>query len=337
MGKLVAIVCIAFMLQFSHQLSLAAQPSSDTYDKDLQNERAKLINYVDRLRSFIANSNDISARTTNSKVSFRVSDEGVPNAWVSQSTHGGPITVQITAEYRLLAVYLADAEVVSFLDNTFAPCQQSYMASLFKVLASNRQRIASGEKPRRIPAPEVFLRASDDVCRQFQNRFPIDKKYREGRDNAVNEVMGLSYLHELGHVANGHTMVDLSSLDKLPSPSERLAGFVRLMERSREQEYQADAWAIDRLVDLSNNPLEALSNVLLTFYMSFSGLDCSMEAADSHPNGYQRFAKQMLRMKDRAIVSGKIHQNSQAVSVIDDLLHLASKAQAQLECPHATR
>jgi hypothetical protein len=309
-----------------------AQTNPSDYETDLRVERAKLEAHIKLLRAVIANSNDSHFKNIDRQVRFQISDLNVPNAMVGRNQQTGITTVYMTAEYRLLATYLADVDLIVTLNNDFNVCRDNYVDAVVRVLATNRQISASGGIARRIPAPEVFLDAAAPNCQPFKKRFPIEIKYRQKRDQTADVVIGLGYLHELGHFALGHSPVNLSSIEQLPTNSLRLDEFVRLMARSRTQESQADDWAIDRLVDLSPDPVLSLTNVLLTFYMSYSGLDCSLEQADSHPNGYQRFVRQMKRMKDRATAAGKF-TNQEAAAVIDDLSVHAIKAKEELKCP----
>lgn len=324
----VAMCCLAL-----HFAPATAQVSGGNYEEDLAEEGVKLDAYIKWLRPLFAQYGDASVKSLESQVRFRVSDEQVPNAWVGRDPNSGRTTIFMTAQYRLLITYLADADVVSFTSPEFIQCRQTYVDTLFRTLAENRQRSASGSPPRRLLAPEIYLDTASAGCRQFKKNFPIDPKHRPARDMAVNTVVALGYLHELGHVALGHSAVSLASIEQLPTNSLRLNEFARLMSRSRSQEVQADDWAIDRFVDLSNNPLEALTNVLSTFYLAFGGFDCSLEAADSHPNGFQRFARQMGRLKDRATAAGKFPTNKDIASHIDDTSALAAKAQQNLQCP----
>lgn len=310
-----------------------AQVNGGDYEKDLAEEGVKLDAYFKWLRPLLAQYGDASLKSVEKQVRFRVSDKQVPNAWVGRDPSSGRITIFMTAQYRLLITYLADADVVSSISPGFFECRRTYVETLFRALASNRQRSDSGSPPRRLLAPEVYLDTASAGCRQFKDRFPIDPKYRPARDYAVNIVVFLGYLHELGHVAYGHSLVSLDSIDQLPPNSQRLNEFLRLMSRSRAQEAQADDWAIDRFVDIEPNPLEALTNVLSTFYLAFGGLDCSLEAADTHPNGFRRFARQMGRLKDRATAAGKLPSNKDVARLIDDTIALAAKAQQSLECP----
>ena len=310
-----------------------AQVSGGDYEKDLAQEGAKLEAYMKWLRPLHEQYGDSSLKSVEQQVRFRVSNEPVPNAWVGRDSSSGQYTIFMTAQYRLLITYLADADVVSSISPGFFQCRQAYVETLFRSLASNRQRSASGLPPRRLLAPEVYLDTASASCRQFKGQFPIDPKYRQRRDNAVNIVVALGYLHELGHIAQGHQLVSLASIDQLPTNSQRLNEFIQLMSRSRAQETQADDWAIDKFVDLSPNPFEAVTNVLSTFYLAFGGFDCSLEAADTHPNGFQRFARQMRRMKDRASAAGKFPGSKDIANIIDDASKLAEKAQQSLECP----
>lgn len=317
-----------------HIAPATAQVSGGDYEKDLAEEGVKLDTYIKWLRPLHAKYGNSSLKSVEQQVRFLVSDEQVPNAWVGLNPSSGRKTVFMTAQYRLLITYLADADVVSSISPGFFHCRQTYVDTLFRALASNRQRSASGSPPRRLLAPEVFLdTASSAGCRQFKDKFPIDPKYRPARDYAVNIVVALGYLHELGHVALGHSSVSLASIDQLPSNSQRLNEFLRLMSRSRAQEAEADDWAIDRFVDIEPNPLRALTNVLSTFYLAFGGIDCSLEAADTHPNGFQRFARQMGRLKERATAANKFPSNQDVARLIDETIALAEKAQQSLQCP----
>ena len=326
----IALAATTFVLQIGQAF---AQLSAGNYEEDLSEEGVKLDAYINRLRPLLAQYGDASVKSLESQVRFRISNERIPNAWVVKD-NSGRSTIFMTSEYRLLIAYLADADVISFTVPGFIQCRQTYVYALFRSLAVNRQRSASGSAPRRLPAPEVYLDTASAGCREFRGKFPIEAKYRPARDVAVNTVVALGYLHELGHIALGHAGVSLANIEVLPTNSMRLNEFIRLMTRSRAQEFQADDWAIDRFVDLSNNPLEALTNVLSTFYLAFGGFDCSLEAADSHPNGFQRFARQMGRLKARATAAGKFPKSNEVAQLIDDTNALAAKAQQNLKCPN---
>lgn len=332
MGLLLRIGWVAVAL-FLLAGQLHAQGSGGNYEEDLAEEGIKLKTYIERLRPLLAQHGDASVKAIESQIRFQTSNERFPNAWVVRDPGSGRSTIFMTPAYRLLITYLADADVVSFTTPGFINCRQIYVDALFNSLGNNRTRSASGQTPRRLLAPEVFLDTAPGSCDKFKAKFPIEPKHRPGRDYAVNNVVALGYLHELGHVALGHTPVSIANLEALPTNSMRLNEFARLMTRSRSQEYQADDWAIDRFVELSNNPLEALTNVLSTFYLAFGGFDCSLEAADTHPNGFQRFSRQMDRLKTRAKALGKFPNNPELTKLIDDTAAVAAKAQTNLQCP----
>ncbi|WP_027716707.1 hypothetical protein [Desulfuromonas sp. TF] len=327
------ILAVTLVSLFICPSAAISKNSGGNYLEDLNVERQKLSNYIEWFRKTFSQNGDVALESLIQQIPFQVSDKPFPNAWVAYDQNSKKKTIYMTAEYRLLITYIADANQVSVHSPEFFPCKNMYINALFDALAGNRQRIANDLPPRRLPAPEIFLETTPAYCNQYKSSFPIDPKFRPARDYSVNVVIGLGYLHELGHIASGHSYVDLSTLDKLTTITQRLNEFLKLMGRSRSQEVEADDWAIDRFVELSNNPIEALSNVLADFYLAFGGFDCSIESADSHPNGYQRFSRQMGRMKDRAIAAGKFPDSQELTLLINDTTELAAKIQYQLKCP----
>ena len=311
---------------------VSAQSAGGNYLEDLANERIKLEARMRSLRTTLSMHGDSTVQTVERQVRFEVSELPIPNAWVARDPNTGVSTIFMTAEYRLAITYLADSDIVSAATAGYFKCNMAYVQRMFDALASNRARSSSGQAPLRLPSPEVYLSSASSDCRPYQARFPIDPALRAQRDAQVDMVIALGYLHELGHVARGHQPVSLAAIDRLPTNERRLNEFARLMSRSREQETQADDWASDRFVDLSSNPMVALSSVLSAFYLAFGGFDCSLEAADSHPNGYQRFARQIGRIKDRATTAGKFPNSAAIAQLIEDARSLASKAQENLKC-----
>lgn len=311
---------------------VSAQASGGNYVEDLAGERIKLEERIRALRATLAAQGDATVTTLERQVRFQVSSLPIPNAWVGKDAATGVSTIFMTAEYRLIMTYLADSDIISATVPGYFDCNMAYIQRIFEALASNRARIASGQAPLRLPSPEIYLNTAPASCRKYQELFPIRQALRPARDAQVDMVLALSYLHELGHVARGHQPVNLSGLGELTSDRQRLNEFARLMSRSREQENQADDWASDRFADLSSNPMAALSSVLSAFYLAFGGFDCSLEAADSHPNGYQRFARQVGRITDRAAAAGKFQRNETLVRLIQDIRSVAAKAQEKLRC-----
>src|SRR4051794_23637358 len=112
------------------------------------------------------------------------------------------------------------------------------------------------------------------------------------------------------------------------APNERMEAFLAMTRRSRFQESQADQWAVDQYATVPN-PWGLI--LTLGYFVSFSGFDCSMEAADSHPNGFQRFVKVITRLRNQM---GKNHKPvpKEIDSVITDTKILADKAKEQLRC-----
>jgi hypothetical protein len=331
LSKIIQTVCMIncfFFMSFS-----MPQVSGGNYQEDLVEEGKKLVKFIERVKSLHIQLGDASLKSLESKTRFRLSSEKLPNAWVIRDPNSDTATIYMTAEYRLLITYLADADVISFTTPKFFHCREGYVSALFRSLAAIQQSSVSGSASRRLLAPEVYLETASSDCSKFKSKFPIDQQYRFERDKAVDRVVVLGYLHELGHIALGHSAVSLSAIDSLPTSTLRLREFIRLMSRSRAQESAADDWAIDRFVDLSPTPLEAFSNVLSTFYLTFGGVNCSLESADSHPNGFQRFARQMGRLKERATKAGKFPSNKDLAKIIDDTTSVAAKAQLSLKCP----
>jgi hypothetical protein len=200
---------LSFLIVFSSHTT--AISGFNNYQEELSIEKEKLTNFVAYFRSIINEFGNPRLMNLDNRVDFRIVDLPIPNAWAGYSRTTRRPTIYMTPTLRLLITYLADADVISFLYPDFLFCRGTYVNSLFKNLADNRKRMSEGLSPYNIPAPEIFLSGSSPPCRDYKDMFPIDPQYRQSRDHVGNIVVGLIYLHELGHIALGHSAIWPSS------------------------------------------------------------------------------------------------------------------------------
>ena len=297
---------------------------ADPYSDELDIQRTRLSAFIAILRAEIDAHGDAYARQAQAKTAFDVSSMRLPNAWVVRVSPDH-YQVQITPSYRLLATYITDVDVIASVDFSIMDCRTDYVAFLYRTLR------AAGENGdnAQIPSPEGFF-SSDSKCAAYVGRFPIPQQYGAGRDQVVDLIVELAYLHELGHVQLQHSPVDISGLPQVAT-AESMRQFITLMRRSQDQENQADLWGVARVAP---NPYVMVNNAFFGFFMAFGGADCSNQFAQDHPNGFQRYSRMVQYMNSLAAQTTNIplDKKQQMTGIIQDMSKIAAKAQTLLHC-----
>ncbi len=298
---------------------------ADAYLDELEIQKSNLNGFIAILKGEISAHGDASVKSAEAKTEFVVSPQRVVNAWVAR-VDPGRYQVQITPTFRLLATYVTDVDVVASTDVSILDCRMDYIALLYRYLGS----VSVNGSDTQIPSPGGFF-ARDSKCASYAGRFPIPPQYKFGRDQVVNVIVELAYLHELGHVALQHPAVDLTALPKVPT-SDSLRQFRILMRRSQAQETEADLWGVARFVSMTPNPYVMVNNAEFNFFMAFGGADCSAQPGQDHPNGFQRYSHMVDYMSTVASQQHIGPANPEMPSIIQDMTKLADKAQTKMHC-----
>lgn len=266
------------------------------------------------------------------RTEVEVKSLGLPSPFVTRFT-GGMSRITLPSEFLLLAKFVGDAAVVGFSSQELTACASGYLERLRDRLSENSRRAAKGSALRHLPPPEEYARSVGSTCAAFAKRFPISKHERDVRDQGVRSVVMFALLHELGHTALSHRPIDAAIRDPSLSPEQRMNAFMEAMRGSRKLETEADTWAADTLAAIGGGHSDIVNTVMVNYFLAVTGLDCFMEAADSHPNGIRRFSHIVTRFQlANESATGKAWP-SQVADVARDLQAFSDKAASLLGCP----
>jgi hypothetical protein len=303
--------------------------ASATPADDLQASQEKLSGIVIILGRLVGARGDAELRSLYDSTRFDVRKLGVPNMAVGMQ--GGQFTVSAAAEYHLLMTYVADTSIVTMTRPKYNKCAAAYGQYLSKEIQRLRERAAESKPIGRFLAPEEFARDRLDLCDSWWTFFPIPEAQRPARDSGVNAAIILSFLHELGHIALNHRGPDFESLRSVPEGTRRMKVFMDMSKHSRDQEDAADQWGTDRAVMLGATPRDIINPTLISGFIVFTGVDCSLERIDDHSNGATRVQLIISRYIQQVEKQGA-RIDAQIKALSNEYVALAKKARAKLSC-----
>jgi hypothetical protein len=213
-------------------------------------------------------------------VRFVVEDSIFPIVWVEPGAADAPSVIRMTTQFRLLLSYLTESGLITTRRPRFQDCNAAYRVYLFNLFAENSERTTKGLSFRDIDAPEVFATESTGSCKSFTKQFPLAENQRPIRDNIVGLSLMFFYFHELGHIAKEHA----NPLRLTASTEEaRQKQFLAYLRRSQQQEAEADAWAVDQIVEMNTQPNGLYFVSAFELMTVWSGIDCRTESFSTHP------------------------------------------------------
>jgi hypothetical protein len=306
--------------------------AQDDYQSWVRNAELELRALTKYQTDFMRAQGPSPVRALLDRTEVEVRSLGLPSPFVTRFA-GGMSRITLPSEFLLLAKFVGDAAVVGFSSQAFNACATGYLESLRDRLSENSRRAAKGSALLRLPAPEEYAQSVGPTCAAFAKRFPISKQERDMRDQGVRSVVMFALLHELGHAALSHRPIDAAVRDPSLSPEQRMSAFMEAMRGSRKLETDADIWAADTLAAIGGGYSDVVNTVMVNYFLAITGLDCLMEAADSHPNGIRRFSRIVTRFKlANESATGKAWP-SQVAEVARDLQLFSDKAASLLGCP----
>lgn len=152
----------------------------------------------------------------------------------------------------------------------------SYMSYVSEQYQKNSGRHAEGLARLRIPTPYDFAHWSEKDIDEFYS----DSDINAARNVVLSGAFAFLLAHEVGHHVKGH----------VDHPAADLAG-------RREQEFEADAWAIDLLVRKKLNPVDGIIPLLFFFYTDQHPV--STERLSDHPADARRLLQMYERLSQR--------------------------------------
>ena len=285
------------------------------------------------LRVWIRDKGTQEAKSADSSVNFYVDDSVVPYAITLNSGSGNDVQIRMSNELRVLFVYFSDVDILQSQHSQFFPCVSKYKDYLFTTFAENAKRSAAQQPVVEFEQPEVFAYSLGGVCSGFDNLFPLPKDLRPLRDKGVDAAVGFLYFHELGHVALHHNAAGLDAFIAAKNDADRQRAFLAWNKNSRQQERDADAWAIQQLTKMGIPPQDLAIGPVLDIFLASSGLNCAFDSISTHDNALARTSE----MTD-AIRSAYVKQYHREISpelqlIFSNFKSLNASAKNQLQCP----
>jgi hypothetical protein len=244
------------------------------YEKDLDASRTNTSLIIADIRPKLFDDLPPAELQIYNQIQFSVSSEDkIMNAY---ATHTGGVRRVVVTEAIGRAIKLnTDAFLIEqlyhkpgFLGN--------YMSFVCERYHMNYKRYAQGLPPLRIDAPYERAHMSDKDVDEFYSDSDVNK----ARNIALGGAFAFLLAHEVGHHIKGH--VDHRAAD--------LAG-------RREQESEADAWAIDLLVKKKLNPVDGMIPLLFFYYTDQNPIETEQQS--DHPADARRLLRMYQGLSER--------------------------------------
>lgn len=313
---------------------ITALDANANYSEDLDNQRNVVREAFRRIQAAIRKfSKPQELIEINSATSVIIENADIPNIAVARNPNTRQIEIHTTPTFGLIVNYVSDVVTYSISNSAFFQCQIEYQEYLHSDLVKHGARINAGKSGIRFLAPEDYFNSIGSYeCKKYAKAFPLADQLRLPRDNIMISILAFFYLHELGHIAKSHQGIYATSTGTSTSQKEQIREFSRLMSRSREQEYEADAWAVRTMINSGAGLNEIVSPALPAYLVVAGGFDCFFEASETHPNGYQRFSRIVAVAKNAYEDKYAQPLPDNVRAVFDDAIKLAEKARKKLNC-----
>lgn len=257
-------------------LLVAASANAQNHPKetDLENSRVSTSLIMADLRPKLFGDLPPEELAIYNEIKFSVSlDDRVMNAYATAK--GGVRRVILTAAIGRATELNGDAFLMGqrYHMHGFLGSYMSYLCGQYQ---KNSLRYAEGLPPLRISTPYDFARWSEKAIGEFNSDTDINK----ARNTVLSGAFAFLLAHEVGHHVKGH----------IDHPASDLAG-------RRQQESEADAWAIDLLVRKKLNPVDGMIPLLFFFYTDQHPV--STEQMSDHPADATRLLQMYEGLSER--------------------------------------
>lgn len=308
-------------------------PARGSSQIDLDNQLPQLNTHIALVRRLIAARGSPDARTADARVEFVAAPSLLPFA-SSEVFRDGHSRIQISSQFRLLLAYFAELNILNTTAPQLKECLIRYRDMVGQTYIENLSRVDERRMIDDTPSPERYAMAMGPQCASLESSLPIDVKFRGFRDYEVNLAVTFTYLHELGHLVLNHHPISDDALRAAFTEEEKMKVFLDTMKRSRNQEYEADRWAVREMVQLNAHPLEIMSPPLSDLFIATSGIDCYFRLGMTHPDSTARSARIITAIRQEAASRPQRNQITPEVDqVFSDIVSLSKKAEKGLRCP----
>jgi hypothetical protein len=300
---------------------------------DLDSQINQISNHVRFMRHLIAMKGSPRSISADAKVDFVATPSILPFA-SAQTRQDGRGRIQISSQFRLLLVYFTELNILLSEMPELGDCLINYREMVEKTHQANmyKENTATGNIDD-IPSPERYAIAMDPKCFVLQERLPLREDQRGLRNYQVNLAIAFTYFHELGHLSLGHKPLTDDVFRGVSSEEDKRKVFIDSMKFSREQEHEADRWAVQEMMFLNAHPLELVTPGLLDMIIATSGIDCRLRLIMTHPDPVARIANIVIAIRREAAFRNGAKVHAEVDQFFSDLLAFRRKVERILECP----
>jgi hypothetical protein len=257
--------------------------------KDLNEFRNFTIIDIRNFRVALREQGTSELKSADSGVQFVMEDSLLPLAWVEPGRMGQSTYIRMTPQLPLVMSYLSESSLVEMSIPSIQSCSQQYRKYLFDVFHENTEQMMKGQSIKDIDSPEAFAVSYGGVCKGCEKYFnPIPQELRPRRDRAVKTSIFFFYCHELGHIAKNHRQPSSIRFLAATDEKQRNQAFLEYMRSSREQETEADQWAIDQMIKMGMSPIDLMVTPAFELMIAYGGIECAFEKISTHPLGVTR-------------------------------------------------
>ena len=265
-------VVISFLLLMAHALVAQTQP---TREQDVEDSRASTALIVEDIRSKLFVGLPASEQQIYDQIVFSVSSDSAINAYATHK--GGQRRVVLTEGIGRATELNTDAFLIDQMYHR-SGFLGDYMNFVCTRYQSNNKRYSQGLPPNKIPSPYEYAGWTD---RDLTN-FYADRDINHARNVALGGAFAFILAHEVAHQIKGHVDLPHSSLS---------------LAQRRQNETEADAWAIDLLVKKKLNPVDGMIPLLFFFFTDQHPI--SDENVSDHPADERRLLAMYQGLSDR--------------------------------------
>jgi hypothetical protein len=292
------------------------------------------ISNIREARSWIRKAGTPEAQEADSKVKLAVNSSLMLSPYVKSDVDEKIYEIVFPTQLSILVSYLSETDVVVFESQEYLPCREEYGRYLRNTQVINSDQFVKGAALQDYMAPELFFASLGSIhCKPLAKLFPIKEQLKPLRNSSLISSIYFMYFHELGHIAKQHKPSFPESLSSRSMPNEKdKQSILKAMLKSREQEAEADNWAVDNLIEMGVAPNILLSTTLFQVLLVSSGLDCIMEPISSHPFAVARLSNIMTRIEYAAERKYNQKLPTQFKKLITDIRNYNNKVEMKLSC-----
>jgi len=300
-------------------------------EQDLKASEQVSTQLVRDVKDWISKSGTSETKAADTSAHFAVDHSMMPGIWVLQAS-GSRYEIRATRPFHLVLTYLADTDAITFRQQKYLACKQVYDQYLHDVFRDNAKSSLRGDPLKEVSAPEIFSATSSGLCREFGKLFPIPQELRDNRNQSANNAFVFFYFHELGHISKRRRLPDATTFFSATNKAAKDRAFLEYMKRSRQQENEADEWAVNQLIEMGLQPQHLFNLPILGILLASTGIDCATESISTHSFAITRMVNILKTVQTSSEKKYKRELPKEMKNAINDFEVFGRKVSEKLKC-----